>query len=81
MKPKEIKIILLDKDLSVSKLAVEFGCRRQELSMCINQAPRRVYPELRRKLARRLKMPVATLFDNGLASAKGRTPKGRTVRA
>lgn len=62
MTPKQIKIILLENDLTISELAEEFGCRRQELSMCIHQVPRRVYPELREKLASRLGMSVAQLF-------------------
>jgi transcriptional regulator with XRE-family HTH domain len=64
MTPKEIKIILLEKELTIQSLADEFGCRRQELSMCINQKPRRSYFKLREKLAKRLGIPESELFGD-----------------
>ena len=62
MTKKEIKKRLIDLDLTVAALAREFGCQREELSMCINRA--RVYPALRKKLAKRLKVPVEVLFPD-----------------
>jgi lambda repressor-like predicted transcriptional regulator len=52
MTPTEIKIELLRKGYSITGLAREFGCRREELSMCVHQS--RVYPEIQEKLARKL---------------------------
>jgi hypothetical protein len=70
MTPKQIKIILLENDLTIQGLADEFGCRRQELSMCINQ--RRNYPSLQEKLAERLRKSRIELFGNCLQiNAKG----------
>ena len=62
MKPVEIKIKLLRRGISISELARKFGCRRQELSMCIRQVPGRIYPEIRRQLATELGMTVEQLF-------------------
>ena len=51
---KIIKIKMIELGLRLEDLVEEFGCRKSELSMCINCAPFRTYPELRRKLALRL---------------------------
>jgi hypothetical protein len=69
MTAKQIKIILIEKDLTIAGLALEFECRRQELSMCINKAPYRVYPELRMKLANCLGYSVEELFGTAEAIA------------
>jgi predicted amino acid racemase len=65
----EIKVLLLRRGLTISGLAEEFGCYRQELSMMING--RRVYPLLREKLARKLGYSVEQLFgtSNGRKAA------------
>ena len=63
MTPKEIKRMLFDRDLTIGELADRFGCKREELSMCIHG--HRVYPEIRKKLARTLKVPVKQLFPEG----------------
>ncbi|MEK6325482.1 MAG: hypothetical protein AABN33_27900 [Acidobacteriota bacterium] len=60
MSTKEIKKILIDRDLNIAGLAREFGCTRQELSWCIHQG--RAYPRLREKLAARLGISVGHLF-------------------
>ncbi len=62
MSPIEIKVLLLRRGLTVTGLADEFRCYRQELSMLING--RRVYPQLREKLARKLGYTVEQLFGN-----------------
>lgn len=67
MTTTEIKVILLQRGLQIKDLAEEFGCRRQELSMCIRQAPGRIYPELRKKLAKKLNMKVEQLFGSSQA--------------
>lgn len=66
MTPKEIKVVLLERDLTISGLARDFGCDQSELSRCIHR--NRVYPELRKKLARRLRIPVQRLFGEGAES-------------
>lgn len=69
MTPIEIKVLLLRRGLTISGLADEFGCYRQELSMLING--RRVYAHLREKLARKLGYTVEQLFgpNNGRKAA------------
>lgn len=60
MSPIEIKVLLLRRGLTISGLAEEFGCYRQELSMLING--RRIYPHLRELLAQKLGYTVEQLF-------------------
>jgi lambda repressor-like predicted transcriptional regulator len=60
MTPTEIKIELLRKGLTITGLAVKFGCRREELSMCIRQV--RIYPHLRELLAAEFGMTVEQVF-------------------
>lgn len=60
MSPIEIRVILLRSGLTITGLAEEFGCYRQELSMTING--RREYPRLREFLARKLGYSVEQLF-------------------
>lgn len=62
MSPIERKVLLVQRSFTVAGLAREFGCRRQELSMCINAAPGREYPHLRKLLAKRLRVSVTELF-------------------
>jgi hypothetical protein len=60
MTPKQRKRILFDNDLTISGLAREFRCSRVALSYCINE--KRVYPNLRTKLAFKLGYPEEILF-------------------
>jgi len=60
MSPLEIKILLLRHGKTISELARNFGCFREELSMCIRQV--REYPRLRRQLSNELGMTVEQLF-------------------
>lgn len=60
MSPLDIRIELMRRDLTISGLAEEFGCYRQQLSMLING--RRVYPALRQRLAAKLGFTVEQLF-------------------
>ena len=62
MTPTEIKIELLRKGKSITDLASKFGCRRQELSMCIRQV--RIYPRLRRLLAAELEYTEEQMFGS-----------------
>lgn len=64
MTPTERKVLLLRNGLTVAGLAREFDCLRQELSMCINAAPGREYPRLRKLLAKKLKTSVDQLFGS-----------------
>lgn len=67
MTPIEIRILLLRLGLTIQGLADEFGCYRQELSMMING--RRIYPQLREKLAHKLGYSVEQLFGNEFRKA------------
>jgi lambda repressor-like predicted transcriptional regulator len=67
MTRKQIKIMLIEKDLSVAGLAREFGYFREELQMCIGR--QRQYPKLREKLAARLGVSVETLFPEAEETA------------
>lgn len=60
MSPIEIKVLLLRRGLTISGLAEEFGCFRQQLSMLING--RRWYPRLAALLAKKLGCTVEQLF-------------------
>ena len=60
MSPIEIKVLLLRRGLTISSLAEEFGCFRQQLSMLING--RRWYPLLAERLAKRLGFTTGQLF-------------------
>jgi hypothetical protein len=64
----EIKVLLLRRQLTIGDLASEFGCRREELSMCIRQV--RVYTELREKLAAKLGLSVDQLFGEVMKRSK-----------
>lgn len=65
MTPKDIRRILFERDLTVAGLAKELGCRRQELSMTIRRA--RPYPEIRKKLAKKLRIKETVLFSSETA--------------
>lgn len=65
---KEIKKLLFDLDFEIKALAAEFGCEREELSMCINL--HREYPALRKKLAKKLGRTVEQLFGAPDAAEK-----------
>lgn len=66
MNSKQIKILLLENDLTVTSLAESCErrmgrrVRREEVSMCIHQ--RRSYPEVQRAIAEELGVTVDTLF-------------------
>lgn len=60
MTPLEIRIELMRRGLTITGLAEEFDCYRQQLSMLING--RRVYPALRARLAAKLGFSVEQLF-------------------
>jgi lambda repressor-like predicted transcriptional regulator len=64
----EIKIELLRQGKTISGLAREFGCLREELSMCIRKV--RIYPRLRRLLAAELGISEEQLFGNQAKQAK-----------
>jgi hypothetical protein len=48
---QKIKKLIIDEGTSVTALAREAGCKREQMSMCINDL--REYPELREFLERR----------------------------
>jgi len=62
MAPVEIKVLLLRRGLTITALAREFGCWREELSYCVHH--KRHYPALRKKLAKKLGMSVGELFGS-----------------
>jgi lambda repressor-like predicted transcriptional regulator len=69
MEPIQIKILIMQRGSSITVLAERWGCRVQELSMCINKHRR--YPKLRKKLARFLGKPVKELFGKNAADVRG----------
>jgi len=68
MTPTEIKIMMLRKGYSIAGLAREFGCRREELSMCIHR--QRIYPELQEKLASKFGYTREQMFGAQAKQAK-----------
>jgi hypothetical protein len=60
MSPLEIKFLVMRRYGTITACALNFGCRREELSQCIRQV--RVYPRLRQRLAEELGMTVEQLF-------------------
>lgn len=68
MTPTEIKIELLRQGKSITDLARKFGCRREELSMCIRQV--RIYAHLRKRLAAELGYSVEHMFGTQAKQAK-----------
>lgn len=69
MTPLEIKFALAKQfGLSIAATAREFGCEREELSMCINR--HRVYPHLREKLAAKLGKTVEQVFGTQATQVK-----------
>ena len=64
----EIKIELLRQGWTIAGLAQDFGCRREELSMCIRKV--RPYPELQEKLAVKLGYTREQMFGSQAKRAK-----------
>ncbi len=62
MTPIEIKIELMKKGISQQSIADELEARKSEVSMCINGL--RVYPPIRKAIAKKLKKPVNKIFNN-----------------
>lgn len=60
MTPNEIKAQILLMGLSDKELAAEFGVSEVKLSQVING--HRIYPELRKRLARKLRRKVTEVF-------------------
>lgn len=61
--PDRIKHLLYGKTgQSLSALASEWQVRLEELSMCIRQVPRRIYPELRLRVSAVIGEPVEVVF-------------------
>ena len=57
---KEIKRILFERDITISDLAREFNCYREQLSMMIRKV--RIYPDLQEQFAQRLGYTREELF-------------------
>ena len=70
MTPTEIKILLLREGYTITGLALEFSCKREELSMCIHK--HRVYPELQEKLAVKLGYTREQMFGSQAKQAKAK---------
>ena len=68
MTTTDIKIELLKRGLTIAALAREFGCRREELSMCVRKT--RPYPQLRERLAAELGIPEEKLFPQNTSNKR-----------
>jgi len=68
--PLRLKFLIYERGESITSLAEQFGCTREELSKTIRGV--RLYPQIREKLASFLNQPVEQLF---------RSPKGRKRQA
>ncbi len=60
LKPNQIKAEILRQGFSQKELAAEFGVSKSQLSQLING--HRIYPELRKQLARKLRKSVKSVF-------------------
>lgn len=60
LRPNEIKAEILLLGLTQNALANEFGVSKSRLSQVING--HRIYPELRKRLARKLRRKVTAVF-------------------
>ena len=69
---------LIDLELSIQEIADEFGCKREELSMCINHL--RPYPNLRRQLALRLNLNYERLWGKPVNRARTNAAINRMER-
>ncbi len=76
--PHRIKYLISDKGETLTSLAGLWHCRLEEISMCINQASGRVYPELRILISNFIDKPVDVVFgqhpltDELLSQSKGK---------
>jgi hypothetical protein len=61
-----IKYLLFEKTgkSSLTAIAEDWQVRLEELSMCVRQAPGRVYPELRIKVCEAIGHPVEEVFGS-----------------
>jgi len=59
--PKEIKILLIDRDKSIAELAARWNTTSAVLSRVIHRRGEYVYPRERRLLARYLGVPIARI--------------------
>jgi hypothetical protein len=75
METMDIKILLIRRGLTIQGLANKIGCRRQELSYCINGT--RMYLSLRPRLAAELGMPVKAIFPPKTHAARGLRQDGK----
>lgn len=60
MKPNEIRAEIIRRGLSLTKIAEKAGCSVPEISMCISGT--RIYPSIRRVIARQLGRRVTDVF-------------------
>lgn len=68
---------LIDLELSIQELADELGCKREELSMCINHI--RPYYELRLKLAFKLGLSYERLWGKAAFVAANKRRAARKL--
>ena len=60
MKPLEIRAELMRRGFTLTAIAREAKCTLPQISMCIGGS--RIYPEIRRVIARHLERPVEKVF-------------------
>ena len=66
MTPLEIKFLVYEKWKTITASARDLYCSRSRLSYCVTR--KRISPDLRRKLALALEIPVEELFGEGWRS-------------
>jgi lambda repressor-like predicted transcriptional regulator len=71
MTPNEIRSEIMLKGLSLTRIAAKAKCTLPEISMCISGA--RIYPEIRRVIARQLGRKVAEVFAEHHPQPRRRT--------
>lgn len=76
MKPREIKADLIRKGLTLTSIADELGCTKQEVSMCISGGG--LYQKIRDAIANHLDKPVSEIF-NDHAHPKPKRKRSATV--
>lgn len=74
LSPVDIKKTLLERGDSVAALARRFGTEREKLSRVIHRQGQFVYPQIRRKLARYLRVPISEVGQES-----GQKPKKKAA--
>lgn len=62
--PHRIKFLIYETGKSLGDLADEWSVKPEEMSMCINQTPGRVYPEIRLLICDLIECSVDEVFGS-----------------